>query len=202
MMNMRKKPLSINSLRAFWRGDDASLTVEAVLVLPLLLWAFLSTFAYFDIYRARTLALKANYAVADLLSRETNAIDMAYLNGAESVFEYLTQSGSDSWLRVTEVRCRDNCADPDARELRRSWSRATDGVDRLLSVDIDTDYRGVVPMVPRGERVIMVETLMPYEPPFLTIFSAVTERDMSDLTMTRPRFAPQLCWVGRACGNT
>jgi len=159
-------------------------------------------FTVFDVYRTRNLAVKANYAVADLLSRETNPIDTNYLNGVEDVYEYLTQSGASSWIRITAVKCRYNCANPDTRELRRDWSRATDGQVWLDSAAVNTKYRDIVPIIPRGERVIMLETNMHYDPPFNTIYSGITHREMNDITMTRPRFGPQLCWVGRRCGNT
>lgn len=190
-----------NPLRRFCRDDQASLSVEAVLILPLLFWAFIATFSFFDVYRDRNLAMKANYAVADLLSRETNPIDMDYMRGIEDVYQYLTQSGAGSWVRVTAVKCHRNCANEATRQLRRDWSRATDGVSRLSNANVNADYRDMVPIIPRGERVIMVETQMQYSPPFNTVFSGVTARDMNDISMTRPRFGPQLCWVGRRCGN-
>ncbi len=73
------------SLRRFWQETEANLTVETILVLPILLWAFFATFVFFDAFRARSLAIKGNYAVADLLSRETQAIDMDYLRGTGKV---------------------------------------------------------------------------------------------------------------------
>ncbi len=197
--------MNISSLakrrRRFMGDEEASLSVEAVLILPLLLWAFTAMFSFYDVYKDRNLAIKANFAIADLLSRETGAINMTYLRGIEDVFEYLTKSGESSWIRVTPVRCHRNCDNEATRQLRRDWSRATDGVARLISSDVNSNYRDVVPLISQGERVIMVESHMRYQPPLNTIFSGVTPRDMNDISMTRPRFSPQLCWAGRRCGN-
>ncbi len=198
---MKMMPIS-TQMRRFLRDNKASLSVEAVLVLPLLLWAFIALFSFFDVYYARNVAVKANYAVADLLSRETNPIDTSYLNGVEDVYQYLTQSDESSWIRITAVKCRRNCSNPETRELKRDWSRATDGMAQLTDSVVDTNYRDIVPIIPRGERVIMLETEIHYDPPFNTVYSGVSHRDMRDITMTRPRFGPQLCWVGRRCGNT
>ncbi len=198
---MKMMPIS-TQMRRFLRDNKASLSVEAVLVLPLLLWAFIALFSFFDVYYARNVAVKANYAVADLLSRETNPIDTSYLNGVEDVYQYLTQSDESSWIRITAVKCRRNCSNPETRELKRDWSRATDGMAQLTNSVVDTNYRDIVPIIPRGERVIMLETEIHYDPPFNTVYSGVSHRDMRDITMTRPRFGPQLCWVGRRCGNT
>ncbi len=186
----------------FWRREDASLTVEAVLIFPLVLWAFVATITFVNVFQTRSLAQKGNYAVADLLSRETNAINQAYLNGIGEVYEYLTKSGTSAWIRVTPVRCRKFCNNMATRQLRRDWSRATDGTPRLTNAEVDTNYRDIIPKIPKGERVIMVETQMDYTPPFSSAFTIISTRTLQDISMTRPRFAPQLCWVGRRCGNT
>jgi hypothetical protein len=188
-------------IRAFWRGEDGSMTVEAVLILPLLLWAFLATFTFFDVYRARNLALKANYAISDLLSREAE-IDMNYLLGIEDVYTYLTQGGDPAWVRVTVVRCSEQCTSEASRTLKTGWSKATDGLATLTDATIQADYNEVIPLLAEGEWVIMVETMAGYEPPFSVYLTGIEGRDMSDLVMTRPRFTSQLCWdTETSCDN-
>ncbi|MCB1336728.1 MAG: hypothetical protein KDK10_04455 [Maritimibacter sp.] len=184
----------------FGREEGASLSVEAVLVLPILLWAFLASYTFFDVYRAKNLSLKANYAISDLLSRETNLLDMNYLLGAEKVFKYLTQSDSSSWVRVTVVYCESNCADP-SRTLRRDWSKATDSLPTFSDPDVMSHLEPIIPWIASGERVIIVETGVHYEPPFSQNLTGIGERDFVDIVMTRPRFAPQLCWNGVNCGT-
>lgn len=202
-MELTMPAIAQNALRhfdRFRRDEDASLSVEAVLVVPILLWAFLATYTYFDVYRAKNLALKANYAISDLLSRETSTINTNYLLGAEKVFRYLTQSDATSWLRVTVVYCDDDCADP-SRELRRDWSRATDNLPTFSDADVMDYLEPIIPWIASGERVIIVESGVAYEPPFSQKFTGVGERNFVDIVMTRPRFAPQLCWEGVNCGT-
>lgn len=202
-MDMNMHPLAQTArarLDRFRRDEDASLSVEAVLVVPILLWAFLATYTYFDVYRAKNLALKANYAISDLLSRETTTINANYLLGAESVFRYLTQSDASSWLRVTVVYCEDDCAESN-RELRRDWSRATDGLPTFSDEDVMNYLEPIIPWIASGERVIIVESGVAYEPPFSETFTGVGERNFVDIVMTRPRFAPQLCFEGVNCGT-
>lgn len=187
--------------RDFAREEEATISIEAVLVLPFLLWAFAAIFAFFDVYHVRSLAIKGNYAVADLLSRETNAINMTYLRGTEDVFAYLTRAGDDAWIRVTPVRCIRFCDEEDRRVLRRDWSRATDGKHRLTNGNVNNDYRDVIPMMARGDRTIMVETEMEYEPKINPNLTGVEARKIYDITMTRPRFSPQLCWGSMNCQN-
>ena len=51
-----------------------------------------------------------------------------------------------------------------------------------------------------GERVIIVETSTEYTPPFSQNLTGIGGRTFVDIVMTRPRFAPQLCWSGIGCG--
>ncbi len=59
-----------NRIRQFVECDDASITVEAVMILPLLLWGYFGMFVLFDGYRAASSNIRANYTIADMLSRE------------------------------------------------------------------------------------------------------------------------------------
>ena len=183
----------------FHRDEEASQSVEALLIIPLLIWAFLASYTFFDVYRAKGLALKANYAISDLLSRETNTIDMNYLLGAESVYDYLTQQDSDPWLRVTVVYCHANCADS-SRVLKADWSKATDSLPTFSDVDVMSHLEPIIPWLGEGERVIIVETSTEYTPPFSQNLTGIGSRTFVDIVMTRPRFAPQLCWSGIGCG--
>lgn len=189
-----RKTLHRLSPRRFWREDAAGMTVEAVMIIPLLFWAILATYSYFDVYHVRGLAVKGNFAISDLLSRETNPITPEYLAGIEDVFEYLTQSGDSSWLRVTVVHCDSDCDDPDGRDLDLDWSEATDSHVSLTAQDLNSTYNDVIPLIAFGERVIMVETSLDYNPPFNTVLDGLEPRTMRDVIMTRPRFSGQLAW--------
>lgn len=188
----------------FGREERASLSVEAALIAPLLFWAFLATFTYFEVYRAKNVALKSNYAISDLLSRETNTIDMNYLNGARNLYRYLTRSGSTSWLRVTVVHCTSNCTSSGGGENDRTlavdWSKATDSKATFSDDDIMNYFDDVIPLMGSGERVIIVETSMDYTPPFSAELTGIGDRTFSDIVMTRPRFVQQLCFAGIGCG--
>ncbi len=183
----------------FHEEEEATLSVEAVIMLPLLLWAFLFTYTVFDVYRAKTLALKANYAISDLLSRETNIIDMSYINGTQKLFKYLTQADDSSWMRVTAISCSTDC-EKSSRVLDVEWSRATGSTATHSSNDIRTHYNNIVPVIGNGEWLVIVETSVSYKPPFSEKLTGFGERTFTDIVMTRPRFAPQLCFDGVGCG--
>lgn len=194
------------AVRAFRKDESATLSVELVMIFPLLVYGYAALFTYFDVYRAKNAALKANYAVSDLLSRETSPINMSYLLGAEKVYQYLTGSDEGSWLRVSVVRCHRYCTKDDVdagrtRDLRRDWSNATDGMRTFSNRDIQRNFDDIIPWIAEGERVIIVESGVGYKPAISSKFTGIGERNFNDIIMTRPRFAPQLCWEGIGCGN-
>lgn len=187
---------------SFHRDEQASLSVEAAIIAPLLFWSFLATYAYFDVYRVKNIALKSNYAISDLLSRETNTIDMDYLNGVSNVYRYLTPGGPNTWLRFTVVHCTDECTEENGpRTLAVDWSRATNGKPTFSDEDVMAQLDDLIPLIAVGERVIIVETALEYVAPFASSLTGITDQTFSDIVMTRPRFAPQLCFEGLSCGT-
>lgn len=185
----------------FLRDERASLSVEAVLITPMLLWAFLATYTFFDVYRHKNLSLKANYAVSDLLSRENRTINMNYLDGTLSLFRYLTHSDNTSWLRVTVVDCVEDCTDTGTgRKLSVIWSKATGGNTVFTNADVTDKLGAYVPLIASGERAIVVETSMHYDAPFSAALTGIGDRTFNDFVVTRPRFGPQLCFEGIGCG--
>lgn len=199
-----RRPLS--AACRFGRDEGASLSVEAALITPLLFWAFLATYTFFDVYRVKNLSLKANYAISDLLSRETNVIDMGYITGTRNLFRYLTKAqDATAWLRVTVVTCTDGCAvSPGAtdqgRTLAIDWSRATDNHPELTADDISGAFNDVIPLIAAEERVIVVETTMDFDPAFSSTLTGIGDQIFHDVVMTRPRFAGKLCFSGVDCG--
>ncbi|WP_380054234.1 TadE/TadG family type IV pilus assembly protein [Falsihalocynthiibacter sp. SS001] len=166
------------------------MTIEAVLMFPILAWAFVATFAFFDAYQARSTNLKATFTVADMLSRQLDPVNADYINGLQKMFEFLANTNDqDAWLRVTSLVCTEDC-DKDTRTLLRDWSYATGGHAGLTNEDV-VKYDGQVPLMPVNDRVLMVETNMSYQPVFNV---GIDEFEMIEVAVTRSRFVPQLCW--------
>lgn len=183
-------------LKRFGHEEKASLSIEALILTPVFFGLLLTMFTLFDVFRARSMSLKANYAVSDLLSRETNPVNAAYLNGLHDIYLYLAPTRTSSWMRVSVVECVDNCRQDD-RELRAYWSYSTGTSGALDSDGINTYYDEVIPVISSGEYIIMVETNLEYSAPFDTIdWSGVGDRTLRDLVVTRPRFSPKLDWDG------
>jgi len=173
------------ALAAFARRDDGTIALEAMIVIPVMFWAFLSVFSVFHSFRTYSINQKAAFTIGDAISRETAPLDDEYLNGAYSLFNYLSGATGDTALRVTSLVWN-------ATENRfyRDWSKSR-GPRVELSDDDVREWSTFLPVMPHNERVMLVETWADYDPPFKT---GIEEQEIRNFVFTRPRFAPRVCW--------
>ncbi len=117
-------------LRQFREDHRGSMTIELIIVIPILLWAYLATIVFFDAFRARTEAQSAALNVADLISRETNEIQVAYLEGLNDVYDVLTSRTRQTRLRVSSISYSQT-----ADDFVVLWSWGTRGLPPLRTLD-------------------------------------------------------------------
>ncbi|MFN3662740.1 TadE/TadG family type IV pilus assembly protein [Yoonia sp.] len=178
-------------MQKFIRSETGSLSVEAVLMIPMLFFALTGMFVFFDAYQIRNTTGKAGYTIADMLSRETFPINQTYLDDTRSVFAFLARSDVNSRLRVSLVRCVADCEEDD-RTLALDWSKTSGSLSPLMDVDLTQPaYLTRIPTLPLGGRIVLVETEVDYNPIFNV---GLTEMTFRDTVATRLRFAPRLCW--------
>ncbi|WP_428687945.1 TadE/TadG family type IV pilus assembly protein [Roseibium sp.] len=172
--------------RRFARDEDASMSIETLFAIPLLVWAITATFVFWDAFKTLTISQKATYTVADMLSRETNAIDGNYLTSMHEVFDFLAGDAGDNAIRVTVVTKTVN-EDTQAEELKLVWSQGSD-------VSAYTDLASIqdrLPTIAVGEQMIVVESEQEWSPGFDVGLGTYRFRKVA---IARPRFSPQLVW--------
>lgn len=148
------------ALTRFARSERASLSIEAAIMLPILVVLFVVGYQFFDQYRREAQMTKASFAVADALSRRPNAVTIDELNGLERVYEYLTYSEGNSYMRFTEVR-----RDGDGMEI--VFSYATDGQAAMT----DERLAGFLRQIPRlddNQRITLIEAYT-YDAPVFSV---------------------------------
>ena len=172
--------LKLSSLR-LTREERGSMPVEGLLASTWLIWWYIASFQFFDAYRQKNVNLKAAYTIADLISRTQpdDAIDANYIEGMNTLFDYLTFSRRQTWVRVSSVIWDDV---DDRYEI--AWSYATGPVGGQTNATIQNDATRI-PVMPVGDSVILVETNMAYEPIFNIGLNAQWYRTF---ITTRPRF--------------
>ncbi|SMX33375.1 TadE/TadG family type IV pilus assembly protein [Actibacterium lipolyticum] len=182
-----------NAIARFRSDESGLITAEAVLAMPVLVWWYVGSLVFFDAYQARNVNLKAAYTISDMLSRELASAGPNYIQGLDNVYGYLTAGhGTGSKIRVTMVKCNDDCeAGSTSRELVRSWSEGTGDLAPLSDGDLDA-YQKYIPVMAKGDWVILAETFIDYDPAWQV--GIVDPTDFDNVIVTRPRFLPQIPW--------
>ena len=188
---MKLNRILARSLRKF-RNENGSFSVEAVLMFPLLIWAFVAMFVFFEGLRESNINLKATYTVSDLLSRETELIDQTYLDGMSDVYSWLSRSRNEVNLRVTAVRY-----DAATDSHIRMWSEGVGKVG-LTQEEVNSVVTPNVPIMADAAWAIVVETWATYTP---VMEIGLAETDIYNLVVTAPRFSDQLEFAGRGDGG-
>jgi hypothetical protein len=160
---------------------------------PLLVWAFMAMYVFFEGLRESNINLKATYTVADLLSRETDLIDQDYLNGINGVYGWLSRSAQPVSMRVTVVRY-----DQSSDSHVMIWSRGVAGKPDLTQPLVDQTVTPNVPIMADADTAIVVETWTTYVP---IMDIGLTTTDIYNMVVTAPRFSEQLLFAGIGDGT-
>lgn len=173
------------AMRRFMRSEEGSISVEAMLILPILVWCYLGTFVFFDAFRSQSTNLKAAYTIGDTLSRETEYITPAYMDSLSALQTFLVDEDNGmARLRVSVYRFQES-----DNTYRVNWSRTRGGGLQLTDTML-ADLRSNLPRMLNAEIAILVETWVGYHP---TYSVGLQDFTFTDLVVTRPRFAGQLC---------
>lgn len=173
------------AVRRLRRSEEGSITVEAICMLPLMIWAFVGMYVFYDAYRAQFVNTKAGYTLGDILSRETDYITPEYMDSLYDLQRFLVDRNEPIRLRLSVISYD---ADTNSYSVRWSQNRGGGGVIE------DADLPGMLHLIPQmgdGAIAVVVQTSMQYDP----IYGAgIDTMDFDDFVVTRPRFAGQLCW--------
>ncbi len=192
-----RSPLA--QLRRFGRDEKGTLLAEAVIVLPLMLWAYMALFVYWDAYRAVNTAQKAAYTVSDMISREMITLNDSYVTGMRDLMRFLVDSDQTVQMRVTSVSWSALNA-----QYEVDWSRSPDSaMPQLTTAAInEVAMAGRIPKMADGDRVMLVEAAVSYHPAFnvgLGFDTGLQDTTLQQFIVTRPRFVPKICMANVVC---
>lgn len=180
---MLKSFKSPSFMKKFAQEEDGNMTVEAVLIMPILFWAIMASYAYFDGYRQSAANVKAAYTISDLVSRETREINDDYIDSMKEMMELMVKADSGIRMRITLITY--NEAD-DYHYVR--WS-ADRGLGGKLTDAAVASFRDQLPPMPDADTLILVETENDYVPKFDVGLNDVT---FENFVFTRPRFTNEI----------
>jgi len=170
-----------DKFRDFLRDERAAVALETVILTPLLIWAYVGTFAFFDAYRVYNTSVKATYMVADMLSRQTNWVYPHDIQGMANVIDTIIRGSSDVQMRTTQIGWVSGAYQLD-------WSWGVNGAARLFQTNLES-VEEMLPNMSEGERVILVETVVAYDAPFDVDLTVLR---FENFTVVRPRYAGQV----------
>lgn len=184
----------------FIRDTKGDASLEAIIILPALIVIFAISWLYFDVMRQQAINQKANYTIGDIISRETEILDDAYIDNARNLLFHLAQAqGDDVDLRISVVQYNKTGTGVSEGNERYDlvWSTARGDWSALTDSDL-TNYEPVLPILAVGDQTIIVETRDWYQP---LVHLANDGFDISTYSFTRPRFASQVIFEGENDGS-
>ena len=188
----------VRRIRQFRSCEDGVIMAEFMILLPLLLWAVLGLFLYWEAFRTINQAQKMAYSISDLVSRR-ETVDTTFINGMQPVANFLMTDAPDVRIRITSIRY---IAADDKMELLFSKS-PMNKVAQLTEADINTPaFRARIPIMANQDSVVVVETGVSYSPGAHGILNqsfGMTDGYFNDFIVTRPRVIRHVCFVGMAC---
>lgn len=205
------KPL-LRQMRRFRDQEDGLVLTEFLIMLPLLVWAFVALFVYWDAFRTINLGQKAAYSVSDLISRQSE-IDTTFVNGMQDVTEYLLVDAPDVRIRITSVKYKE-----EDNKLYVLFSRSPGNkMPALSNASVNSSaFRARIPMMADQDSVVVVETEVDYTPGRFKrkVLMRASDSDVisvgvldvgippstfRNFVVTRPRYYLQVCFKNLAC---
>lgn len=172
-------------LGRFGRDEGGSFVAEFLMLVPVMAFAYVGLFSFWDAFRTRNSVQKAAYAITDSLTREMEPVDADFLDGLSHVADYLSLGAQRVKLRVTSVLYKGSTG-----QIIVLWSYSNDEADlpRVLTATI-SEQTARIPAMASGDSAVIIEAHMPYQPPFGI---GMQTNEFSEYIVARPRFVPKI----------
>lgn len=177
----------------FLRDEKGTILVDALIILPVLVWGYVGLFAYWDSYRSINTVQKASYTVSDLLSRTqlSGGINDAYLGGMLTTLDTIIDADQTARMRVTSYSWSQV-----NNRFEVIFSRSPNNAMTALTTNTIASLANRLPIMANGDSAVLVETEVSYTPPMSFGLQPTT---LKQFIVTRPRFLPKLCHVAFDC---
>jgi Flp pilus assembly protein TadG len=180
------------TLRNFLDDESGTILAEFVIVLPMLIWAFMALFVYWDVFRSMNNVQKAGYAVSDLVSRQNDDLPASFITGMQQTMDYLLPDTQTAKLRITSIDW--SVAD---NRFEVIWSRSPGNAMPQYTTTSLQMVASKIPAMAPTDTVVLVETEVPYTPGFDV--GLAPDYTLTEFIVTRPRFLTRICLDGVSC---
>lgn len=179
----------LRALRGFKNSEQGLITIETLIVLPVVIWALLASVTFTDAFRHKTTLQKSVFTAGDLISRANGrAITPDYIDGVYKFVQRMNDGPHQIRIRITLIGW-----DEPEQQLRVVWSNGAHAgaFGPLDDVILNLDYAPFIPTITQGETLLLAEGWLDYTPPFEVGLSA---RTLGEMALLRPRFAPGISY--------
>jgi hypothetical protein len=188
---------------SYLRDEDGLILVEGLIMLPLIIWAMVAMFIYWDVFRTINITQKAAYGVADLLSRQRNDIPpTTFTDGLQNVIAFLTPGGHNVNMRITSFECVADalgCTSSNGSYKLLFSKSPGDKVPQLTQATIQQWKTNKIPVLSNGESVFVLETTVEFKAQLQSVIAGflvgVNDATFGSFIVTRPRNR-RLCLEG------
>ena len=196
--------LRVNRNSRLWRDEDGSISIEFILVLPILVLWLLGSFVFFDAFRSFSQTEKLAYTVTDIMSRHDSVddTDIDYLRALQ--LKMHPPRSTNNWIRVSSICYLDG-------DYKVLWStvRQDSGLN-LQPLDDAAVPLEIMPVMVNHDTIILAELSGRWTP--LSTKVGARARDFINRLVVRPRYVKAvphedinlatLCPSGSSGGST
>jgi hypothetical protein len=194
---------------SFLRDEDGLVLAEGLFTLPMIIWAMVAMFIYYDVFRTINITQKAAYGVADLLSRQKVEMPLTFANGLQRVLTFLAPGGHPVRMRITSFECLaptgPGCTTSNG-SYRLLFSFSPESKVTPLNQAAIQNWRtsNKIPVLNNGESVFVVETEVEFTAQLQTAIAGfmvgVDDAKYGQFIVTKPRHR-RLCLAGTSTCN-
>jgi len=158
-------------LRNMWDDNRGMLSVEFVVVLPMMIFWFFGSYVFYDTFHKWMKAASANSTIADLISRQQSP-DIATIYAMDPIFDHISQTADDAntYFVFTVLRWVDTNNDG-VKELDVFCSESTKtAIGTSVSLN-QADLLKIAPTtIPEDDHIIYIHSYTPFVPLFNWVF--------------------------------
>ncbi|MEM9228323.1 MAG: TadE/TadG family type IV pilus assembly protein [Pseudomonadota bacterium] len=180
-------------LHAWRHNEDAAVSVEFVLVFPMLALWLGASFVWFDAFRAKSQMSKIAYTVSDITSRYENPTEAQLVEIFDAHKLMLPQRRTaDGWLRLSSI-----CFNGTSHRVLWSYLGDDTYLEAIADEDDDIDPRllpmsdadiplNLMPTMSDNDSVILADVYSYWEP--IVSWAGFAPTDLNVSIVSRPRF--------------
>ena len=163
-------------LSGFRKDESATVTMEFVIIMPVLVFWYIGSIVFYDAFNSRATAQRTAHTISDIISRQ-NEVSNAFIDKMLTLQNRMIPREQVGSIQVSSLKI-------DALgNLVVLWSYATDGSPARTAADINPS---ILPNMKIGESVVLVETKVPFTP--IAHWVGLVAQTWKNHIVTQPRY--------------